>query len=65
MFVWFGTIANTYADQCGHVLRTPEVGATVDDLIAAFAETPNLTSTEPVQTTLGGQPATYMELHGG
>ena len=62
MFVWFGTIANTYADPCGHVLRTPEVGPTVDDLIAAFAETPNLTSTEPVQTTLGGRPATYVEL---
>lgn len=62
MFIWFGTIANTYADPCGHVLRTPMVGPTVDDLIAAFAETPNLTSTEPVQTTFGGQPATYMEL---
>ena len=62
MFVWFGTLANTYADPCGHVLRTPEVGPTVDDLIAAFAETPNLTSTEPVQTTLGGRPATYVEL---
>ena len=62
MLIWFGTIANTYADPCGHLLRTPEVGPTVDDLIAAFAETPNLTSTEPVQTTLGGQPATYIEL---
>jgi hypothetical protein len=62
MFVWFGSIANTYADPCGHVLRTPKVGPTVDDLIAAFAETPNLTSTEPVQTTLGGRPATYIEL---
>jgi hypothetical protein len=62
MFVWFGTIANTYADPCGHMLRTPEVGPTVDDLIAAFAEIPNLTSTESVQTTLGGRPATYIEL---
>lgn len=62
MFIWFGTLANTYADPCGHVLRTPEVGPTVDDLIAAFAETPNMTATEPVQTTLGGRPATYIEL---
>jgi hypothetical protein len=62
MFVWFGTLANTYADPCGHMLRTPEVGPTVDDLIAALAETPNLTSTEPVETTLGGRPATYIEL---
>ncbi len=62
MFVWFGTIANTYADPCGHLLRTPEVGPTVDDLIAAFADIPNLTSTEPVQTTLGGRPATHIEL---
>jgi hypothetical protein len=62
MFVSFGTFANTYADPCGHVLRTPAVGPTVDDLIAAFAETPNLTSTEPAQTTLGGRPATYIEL---
>lgn len=62
MFIFFGTFANTYADPCGHVLRTPEVGPTVDDLIEAFAETPHLTSTEPVETTLGGRPATYIEL---
>jgi hypothetical protein len=62
MFITFGTFTNTYADPCGHVLRTPQVGPTVDDLIAAFAEVPNLTSTEPVQTTLGGRPATYVEL---
>jgi len=62
MFVWFGTFANTYSDPCGHVLRTPEVGPAVEDLITAFGETANLTSTEPVQTTLGGRPATYIEL---
>jgi hypothetical protein len=62
MFILFGTFANTYADPCGHVLRSPAVGPTVEDLIAAFAEIPNLTSTEPVQTTLGGRPATYIEL---
>jgi len=62
MFISFGTTDNTYADPCGHVLRTPKVGPAVEDLIAAFAEIPNLTSTEPVQTTLGGRPATYIEL---
>ena len=62
MFILFGTFANTYADPCGHVLRTPEVGPSVDDLVAAFGEIPSTTSTEPVETTLGGRPATYVEL---
>lgn len=62
VFLLFLTYANTYADPCGHVLRTPAAGPTVDDLVAALAETPNMTSTKPVQTTLGGRPATYLEL---
>jgi hypothetical protein len=60
--VFFGTAANTFADPCAHVLRTPEVGPTVDDLVSALADTTYMTSTEPVQTTLGGRPATYIEL---
>jgi hypothetical protein len=62
MFVAFLTAANTFVDPCGRALRSPEVGPTVDDLVAALAETPNMTSTEPIQTTLGGRTATYIEL---
>jgi hypothetical protein len=62
MFVGFGTVANTYLDPCGHLLRTPAVGPTEADLVAALAEIPDMTATEPVQTTLGGRPATYIEL---
>jgi hypothetical protein len=62
MFVAFLTAANTFVDPCGRDLRSPVVGPTVDDLVAALAETPHMTATEPVQTTLGGRPATYLEL---
>lgn len=62
LMVQLGAFANTYADPCLHTERTPPVGPTVDDLVTALADTPNMTATEPVQTTLGGRPATYIEL---
>ena len=41
---------------------SPPVGPTVDDLVQALREVPNHTTTDPVSTTLGGLPATYLEM---
>jgi len=38
------------------------VGPTVNDLVTALGEIPSTTATEPVETTLAGYAATYMEL---
>ena len=40
----------------------PPVGPTVDDLVQALREIPNISTTEPVASTIGGVPATYLEM---
>ena len=56
------TVDNTFADPCSHRQRSPKVGPTVEDLAKALGEIPNTTATDPVQTTLAGHAATYVEI---
>jgi hypothetical protein len=55
-------VDNTFADPCSHRQRSPKVGSTTADLAKALGEIPNTTATAPVQTTIAGHPATYMEI---
>jgi hypothetical protein len=55
-------VDNTFKDPCAHVERTPKIGSTVDALTTALGEIPNATATQPVQKTIAGHPATYIEL---
>ena len=55
-------VDNTFADPCAHTQRSPKVGPTVADLAKALGEIPHTTATTPVQTTLAGHPATYIEI---
>jgi hypothetical protein len=56
------TVDNTFEDPCAHDERSPKVGSTVEDLAKALGEVPNTTATDPVQTTVAGHDATYIEL---
>ena len=54
-----------YADACeGSEGDLLEVGPGVDDLVAALLRQRGPTATEPVETTLGGYPATRIDLSG-
>ena len=55
-------VDNTFKDPCLHVQRSPKVGPTRADAVAALGEIPNTTATAPVQTTFVGHAATYLEL---
>ena len=55
-------VENTYEDPCAHVTRTPKIGSTVDALVTAFREIPHTSATEPVETTIGGIDAKYIEV---
>jgi hypothetical protein len=55
-------VDNTFSDPCAHTQRSPKVGPTVADLATALGEIPNTTATAPVQTTIAGHPATYIEI---
>jgi hypothetical protein len=56
------TVDNTFADPCAHRQRSPKVGPTVQALATALGEVPNTIATKPVQTTIAGHMATYLEL---
>jgi hypothetical protein len=60
--VSFEAITNTFSDPCGHVLRTPVIGSSTTDLVNALVELPNHTATQPAEDSIGGLPATYLEL---
>jgi hypothetical protein len=62
MSVYFYAPTTTYSDPCAEVPVDPAIGPTVDDLVQALREIPNITTTEPVNTTFGGLPATYLEM---
>jgi hypothetical protein len=62
MSVYFYAPTTTYQDPCREVPVDPPIGPTVDDLVQALREIPNITTTEPVASTLGGLPATYLEM---
>jgi hypothetical protein len=55
-------VDNTFNDPCAHVQRSPKIGSTVEAWATALGEIPNTTATAPVQTTLAGREATYLEL---
>lgn len=55
-------VDNTFADPCSHRQQSPKVGPTVEALAKALGEVPNTTATKPVQTTIAGHKATYIEL---
>lgn len=55
-------VDNTFKDPCSHVERSPKIGSTVEALAAALGEIPDTTATKPVQTTIAGHQATYIEL---
>jgi hypothetical protein len=55
-------VDDTFKDPCAHVQRSPKIGSTVAALATALGEVPNTTATKPVQTTIGGHEATYIEL---
>ena len=62
MSVYFYLPGTTYSDPCGPVAVDPPVGPTVDDLVQALREIPNISTTEPVASTIGGRSATYLEM---
>lgn len=55
-------VDNTFKDPCTHAQRTPKVGTSVEALATALGEVPNTTATKPVQATIAGHTATYIEL---
>jgi hypothetical protein len=55
-------VDNTFKDPCAHVQQSPKLGSTVADLATALGKVPNTTATKPVQTTIAGHQATYIEL---
>ncbi len=62
MAIVVSEVDNTFADPCTHTQRSPKVGSTVADLAKALGEIPDTTATAPVQTTIAGHPATYIEI---
>ena len=59
----FWVIDNVYADACDVAgVADPPIGPGVDDLVAALRALPRHTATEPRPATIGGLPATYIEL---
>ena len=54
-------VDNTFKDPCAHVQQSPKIGSTVAALATALGEVPNTTATKPVQTTIAGHEATYIE----
>ncbi len=55
-------VDDTFADPCAHNPRSPKVGSTIEALAKALGEIPDTTATKPVQTTIAGHTATYVEL---
>ena len=62
MSVYFYLPSTTFSDPCDLVAVDPPVGPTVDDLVQALREIPNISTTEPVASTIAGVPATYLEM---
>ena len=61
-FVLFdGNITNIYTDGCQWTLLDPPVGPTVDDLVAAWADVPELAATAAVDITVDGYPGKQIE----
>jgi hypothetical protein len=55
-------VDNTFADPCSHRQQSPKVGPTIEALATALGEVPGTIATKPVQTTIAGRKATYVQL---
>jgi hypothetical protein len=54
----FFTVDGLFTDPCDHTeLLEPALGPTVDDLVTAIQDMPNVTSTGPTDATVAGYPA--------
>jgi hypothetical protein len=60
--VQFDSVSNIYSDGCGFTLLDPPVGPTVDDLVTAWANVPELAATAPVDITIDGYTGKQIEL---
>jgi hypothetical protein len=59
----FGVVDQIYANAClGERGLETRVGPAVDDLVTALLTQPGLATSQPVQTMLGGYPATRVDL---
>jgi len=56
-----GSITNVYTDGCQWTLLDPPVGPTVDDLVAAWADVPELAATAAVDITVDGYAGKQIE----
>lgn len=59
--VLFDSVSNIYTDGCQWKLVDPPVGPTVDDLVAAWADVPELAATAAVDVTVDGYAAKQIE----
>ncbi len=60
--VLFDGITNIYADGCQWVSADPSVGPTVDDLVQAWANVPELAATAAVDVTVDGYSGKQFEI---
>jgi hypothetical protein len=60
--VAFWTVDRTYADPCGDLNAEVPIGPSVDDLVAVLSDIPHTTASTPIQTSIGGVPATKLQL---
>ncbi len=62
-FTFYAVVVDEiYTDSCEGDGVPNEMGPEVDDLVAALREQPGLAASAPVETTLGGYPATRIDL---
>ena len=60
--VSFMVVENVVADPCARTLRAPEVGPTVDDLVAAISSLEGFTATAATGVSLDGYDGKQLEL---
>jgi hypothetical protein len=61
IFIWRGGITGTYVDPCSdHTLKQPDPEG-VEDLIAALASQPGVSSKPPVDVTVSGYSGQYVD----
>lgn len=60
--VQFDSVYNIYSHGCGMTALDPPVGPTVDDLVMAWANVPELGATTPVDITVDGYTGKQIEL---
>jgi hypothetical protein len=59
----FWIVQNVYGDPCNASgVADPQIGPTVEDLVDALESLPRHQATQPRAETIGGLPATYLEL---